>query len=141
MSCSEEFAPQLRALGYRMTPQRHAILHVLRHAGEHLSPSDVYEQARVELRSLTETTVYRTLEFLARNGFVQPALMGNGHLVYEIARHEHHHLVCRICGRAMEVDHVLLRGMYSRLETTSGYRLSTGHMTFFGLCPACQKGE
>jgi Fur family transcriptional regulator, ferric uptake regulator len=138
MSCSEEFVPQLRARGYRMTPQRHAILHVLCHSGGHLTPAQVYEQARDEINGLTETTVYRTLEFLAENGLARPALMSNGHLVYEIARHEHHHLVCRECGKEMEVEHSLLKSMYQKLENTSGFKLTDSHVTFFGLCPDCK---
>jgi Fe2+ or Zn2+ uptake regulation protein len=38
MSCASEYASQLRARGFRMTSQRLAILHALRHAGTHLSP-------------------------------------------------------------------------------------------------------
>mgnify|MGYP003493023126 FL=1 len=68
MSCASDFAPQLRARGFRMTPQRLAILHVLRHDGTHLSPAEVYKKARKEVPGLTEPTVYRTLEFLADNG-------------------------------------------------------------------------
>ena len=141
MTCSAEYAPELRARGYRMTPQRHAILHVLCHSGEHLSPANVYAQAREELPGLTETTVYRTLEFLAENGLARPAQIGSGHLVYEIARHEHHHIKCRNCGNEMEVEHALLAKLYSQLETASGYRLTDSHVTFFGLCPNCQKGD
>ena len=121
-----------------MTPQRHAIIHVLCHSGEHLTPHEVYEQAREELTSLTETTVYRTLEFLAKNELAHPAHMGNGHLVYEIARHEHHHLICRNCGNEMEVEHSLLKSMYQKLESASGYQLTDSHVTFFGLCSDCQ---
>ena len=141
MSCSVIYTPQLHASGYRMTLQRMAILHVLHHSGRHLSPTDVFEQARKDLPRLTETTVYRTLEFLARNRLVRPAHTRNGHLVYEIARHEHHHLKCRNCGSEMEVEHALLVKLYSELETASGYRLTDSHVTFFGLCPDCQKGE
>lgn len=141
MSCADSYAPQLRARGYRMTPQRLAILHVLHHSGEHLSPTEVYERARMELPSLTETTVYRTLEFLASNGLARPAHMGSGHLIYEIARHEHHHLKCRNCGNEMEVEHALLEKLYRQLEFETGYRLTDSHITFFGLCPNCQRGE
>ena|SRR6185369_17909928 len=138
MSCSADYAPQLRARGYRMTPQRHAILHVLCHSGAHLSPAQVYEQAHAQLPDLTETTVYRTLEFLAENGLAHPAYMGNGHLGYQIAREDHHHLVCRNCGSEMEIDHALVRSMYQKLESTSGYKLTDSHVTFFGLCSDCQ---
>lgn len=46
MSCASEYAPHLRSLGYRITPQRMAILHVLRHSDRHLSPRDVYKIAK-----------------------------------------------------------------------------------------------
>ena len=141
MSCAEIYTPELRARGYRMTPQRLVILHTLHHAGTHLSPVEVFETAKKELPGLTETTVYRTLEFLTKNGLVRPAHRGNGHLMYEIAQHEHHHLVCRVCGDETEVEHTLFKTLYQKLESTSGYKLTDSHLTFLGLCPHCQKGK
>ena len=138
MTCASEYAPQLRARGFRMTSQRMAILHALRHAGTHLSPREVYRQAKQELPGLTEPTVYRTLEFLAENGLARPSQKGNGHLLYEIAGNDHHHLVCRICGDEMQVEHTLLEQLYHKLESTSGYVRIDSHMTFFGVCPSCQ---
>jgi Fur family transcriptional regulator, ferric uptake regulator len=138
MTCASEYATQLRARGFRMTSQRLAILHTLRHAGTHLSPREVYRQAKQELPGLTEPTVYRTLEFLAENGLVRPSQTGNGHLRYEIAGNDHHHLVCRMCGDEIEVEHALLEQLYQKLESTSGYVRIDSHMTFFGVCSACQ---
>ena len=138
MSCASEYIPQFRARGFRMTSQRMAILHALRQAGTHLSPREVYKQAKQALPTLTEPTVYRTLEFLAENGLVRQAHTGNGHLRYEIAGNDHHHIVCRICGAEIEVDHTLLEQLYRTLESSSGYVRIDNHMTFFGLCPDCQ---
>lgn len=138
MSCAADYAPQLRARGFRMTPQRMAILHVLRHDRTHLSPAEVYKKARKEMPSLTEPTVYRTLEFLAENGMIRSSHSGSGHLTYEIAGEDHHHVVCRICGSEIEVEHTLLENLYRKLETTSGYRSIDSHVTFFGVCPECQ---
>lgn|SRR5574341_384301 len=138
MTCGSDYAPQLRSRGFRMTPQRLAILHVLRHAGTHLSPTEVYKQARHDFPSLTEPTVYRTLEFLARNGLAHPTQSGKGRLSYQIAGDVHHHIACRICGGEIEVEHALLENLYRKLETTSGYRNINSHMTFFGVCPKCQ---
>jgi Fe2+ or Zn2+ uptake regulation protein len=141
MSCTSEYAPQLRLRGFRMTSQRSAILHVLRHAGTHLSPQEVYQQARRDLPSLTQPTVYRTLDFLAENGFARPAQTGNGHLRYQIAGDDHHHVVCRKCGDEVEIEHALLENLYRELESTSGYLRIDSHMTFFGICPGCQKAH
>jgi len=138
MSCASEYVPQLRARGFRMTSQRLAILHVLHHEGTHLSPVEVYKQARRQLPSLTEPTVYRTLEFLAENGLVRPSHSSNGHLTYQIAGEDHHHVLCRVCGRGMEIQHALLENLYRKLESTSGYLRVDSHVTFFGVCPQCQ---
>lgn len=137
MSCASDYAPQLRSRGFRMTPQRMAILHVLRHAGTHLTPAQVYILARQEFPRITEPTVYRTLEFLAENGLVRPAQTGNGHFSYQIAGDDHHHLICRICKSEIEVEHRLLENLFRALESTSGYVRIDSHMTFFGVCPEC----
>jgi Fur family ferric uptake transcriptional regulator len=121
-----------------MTPQRLAILHVLLHEGRHLSPAEVYKKARKELPSLTEPTVYRTLEFLADVALARPSYSSNGHLTYEFASNDHHHIHCRTCGAEIEVEHTLLESLYRLLETTSGYRSIDSHVTFFGVCPKCQ---
>jgi len=138
MSCASEYASQLRKRGFRMTSQRMAILNVLRHEGAHLSPVEVYRKARLELPRLTESTVYRTLEFLSGISLVRPSYTSNGHLTYEIAGNDHHHVVCRNCGGEMEVNHILLESLYRVLETISGYRSIDSHLTFFGMCPKCQ---
>ena len=141
MSCASIYASQLRSRGYRMTPQRMAILHVLHHAGTHLSPGEILREARHELPGLTEPTVYRTLDFLVENGLVHPSHSGNGHSRYQIAGEDHHHIVCRICGDEIEVEHQLLESLYQKLESTSGYVRIDSHITFFGVCPACLRSE
>ncbi len=140
MSCTKELSDILRRRGFRMTPQRHAIMHILKASGEHLSPSQVYEQARQTVPGVTEPTVYRTLEFLAANDLVQPALNENRHLVYEIAGHDHHHLICSSCGAQVNIEPEALLNAISSLEDQTGYHINASHITFFGLCPKCKKG-
>jgi len=139
MTCGNQYIPQLHARGFRMTPQRLAILHVLHHSGRHLSPSEIFERAKNDLPGLTEPTIYRTLEFLVENGLARSAYKNSGHLAYEIAHQDHHHLVCRKCGAEIQVAHASLEKLYSELEALSGYGYIDSHVTFFGLCPKCQK--
>jgi Fur family ferric uptake transcriptional regulator len=142
MTCSLKYAPQLRAQGLRMTPQRMAILHALHHTGGHLSPTQVFEMARKEYPSLTEPTVYRTLDELAEKKFLLAAHVGNGKMVYELAEdHNHHHLICRECHAEIKIEHTRLEKLFTGLESSSGYRLIDSHVTFFGICPKCQKSS
>lgn len=138
MTCSVRYAPELRLRGYRMTPQRLAILHVLICAKGHLSPAEVYERARKQAPGLTEPTVYRALDFLVENGLVSLAARSNGRAAYQMVERAHHHLICRVCGKETEVDHALLKGAYKKLEEKTGYKLAETHLTFFGLCPRCK---
>lgn len=126
----------LRERGFRMTPQRLAILQSL-HEGGHLSPSQIYE--RVRASGMTEATVYRTLDFLAANEIVYPHQQGDSHLTYELAGTEHHHLICRLCGQEVEVEHVHLKPLFAKLEEMSGFQAIGRHITFFGMCPDCAK--
>jgi len=135
----DKYSEQLRARGYRMTPQRLVILRILHDSGRHLTPLEVCHLAQEAMPGLTEATVYRTLSFLTQQGFVLAAHIGNGQLVYEIAERAHHHLVCRACGKTHEIDHSDLRALYEHFQDTTGFQIDSMHVTFFGLCPACQK--
>lgn len=137
MSCTEQISTQIRARGFRLTPQRLIILQVLQHSGRHLTPAEVYKLARASMPGLTETTVYRTLDFLTENGLAFAAHIDNK-LMYQVAGHDHHHLICRTCGGDVEVSHQLLAAFHTQIEQNTGYRLTTSHLTFFGLCPECQ---
>jgi Fur family ferric uptake transcriptional regulator len=139
MNVSNESISILRAKGFRLTPQRLTILEILSESHCHLIPSEIYNYARKTLPGLTEPTVYRTLNFLAENGLVLVAHIGNGQLVYEFADHEHHHMICRNCQQMLDLDHTVLRELYQRVEGQTGFKIDSLHVTFFGICPACQE--
>jgi len=138
MSCIPRLTQLLRSRGYRMTPQRLAVLQAL-HDGGHLSPAQIFE--RVHQTGMTETTVYRNLEFLAGNGVVLVANRGKGHLAYELSGDSHHHIICNNCSTQMEVDPALLAPAINMLEGKTGYHLNASHLTFSGLCPQCQSNS
>jgi Fur family ferric uptake transcriptional regulator len=137
---SDEFLwlEPIHARGYRITPQRMIILRILREAETHLHPTEIYRRARAILPGMTEATVYRTLAFLTEQGLALAAHIGNGQLVYEIAGHAHHHLICRSCGGILEIEHDLLTELYALFQVRTGYQIDSMHTTFFGLCPECQ---
>lgn len=139
MTCGTKYTPQLRERGFRMTPQRMAILHVLHGEEAHLSPTEIFARAKEALPGLTEATVYRTLDFLCENGLVHSAALRGGHRVYEISQQDHHHLICRKCGGEVQIEHASLENVYAELKAASGFRDIDSHVTFFGLCPGCQE--
>jgi Fur family ferric uptake transcriptional regulator len=139
MNAPAESVSNLRAKGFRLTPQRLTILEVLSESHCHLTPGEIFERASRTLPGLTEPTVYRTLNFLAENDLVLVAHIGNGQLVYEYADHDHHHLICRNCQQMLDLDHAVLCDLYQRVELQTGFKIDSLHVTFFGRCPDCQE--
>jgi len=139
MSCETELTQKLSERGFRVTPQRRVILHILQDTHAHLTPAEIYEKARIQLPGLTETTVYRTLEFLTKIGLAQEAFNGTSKAAYEICAYTHHHLICRKCGKEVEVPHVKVDALCKDLESETGFQLMQNHLSFFGICPDCQE--
>ncbi len=133
-----QYTSRLRERGFRITPQRLAILNILCNTPHHLSPLEIYQQTQADIPGLTEATVYRTLTFLVDQGLAMPAHIGNGQLVYEIAERAHDHLICRACGLNQEINHEDLDELYEQLQEKTGFKIDSMHVTFFGLCPDCQ---
>ena len=139
MTCSpDHLARQVREKGFRLTPQRVAIMNVLHAEGGHLSATEIYARVHTSTPRLTEPTIYRTLDFLVQNGLVSVTHTRDGKLRYELARHQHHHLVCSGCGQEQEVSQAQLQAIYDQVEQITGYRLTESHLTFTGLCPDCK---
>ncbi|MFU8773455.1 MAG: Fur family transcriptional regulator [Anaerolineales bacterium] len=141
MTCSEYNLSRLRDKGFRLTPQRLSILQILHASEDHLTPTEIYHQARKITPGMTEATVYRTLSFLSEQGLALEAHVGSGQLVYEIAERDHHHLICRKCGKSPEIEHAMLQALYQELQKKTGFLIDSTHMTFFGLCSKCQENN
>ena len=139
MTCTIHLTEELRARGFRITSQRRAILSFLHDTPGHHSPTAIFDHVRKIVPSVTEATIYRTLEFLVRNDMVLPSLQSDGHLVYEDAALTHHHLICRECGMQVSVEHEVVQSLYQSLEAATGFDPSFSHVTFWGLCPICRK--
>ena len=141
MKTSDPFAESIRSRGYRLTPQRRAILRILAATPRHLTPLEVFERAQEVMPGITEPTVYRTLTFLAKQGLILPAHMGNGQFAYEYTARNHHHLICRSCSHMIDIPEESLQGFFKAFQEQTGYQIEFTHLTFFGLCPECQEAH
>src|SRR3954462_3541324 len=89
---------QLRARGYRLTPQRQLVLEAVGKLG-HATPEEIAADVRQTAAAVNISTVYRTLELLEGLGLVQHTPLGHGAPTYSIPSDDDHvHLVCRDCG-------------------------------------------
>ncbi|OGO03560.1 MAG: hypothetical protein A2Y60_05515, partial [Chloroflexi bacterium RBG_13_54_9] len=111
----------LKEKGYRLTLPRLAILEILHELGGHVSAEDIYRRVQAEHPTVNKSTVYRTLELLKSLGLVVETDFGGERLYYHHAESgHHHHLVCRTCGRVLEMDESVLEPLAARIREEYG---------------------
>ena len=94
----------LRAFGFKVTAQRLAILRAVS-ARPHRSADEILEDVRGELGAVTKQTIYEALAVLAERGVIRRIQPASSPALYEDrAGNNHHHLICRGCGKVVDVD-------------------------------------
>lgn len=122
-----------------MTRQRDAISAALEAAGGFRSAQELYAELRRRGSRVGLTTVYRTLGTLAEAGAVDILRTGEGEAAYRWCATEdhHHHLVCRDCGRTVEVRGPAVERWADRVAAEHGYSEVTHTLEVFGRCAGC----
>jgi len=134
---SAELERELRARGYRLTPQRQLVLDAVRRLG-HSTPDALATEVQRTAPSVNITTIYRTLELLEQLGLVRHTHLDHGAPTYHPAEDEHLHLVCRSCGDVTEESTDLVAEVVQRLAVDRAFAVDVGHITFFGKCARCR---
>lgn len=132
-----ELSEELRARGYRLTPQRELVLQAITELG-HATPEDALAWIHERSSGVNISTVYRSLELLEDLGLVRHAHLSHGAPTYHASTvAEHVHLICRSCGTIIEVEPAAVEPLTSSLEAEHGFVADVGHLTVFGLCKGC----
>lgn len=135
---AEMLREKLRSAGMRITAPRLAVLAAV-HCGGHLNAEAITTAARERLGSLSRQAVYDNLHALLEKGLVRRIEPANAPAFYESrVGDNHHHLVCRQCGRIEDVDCIVGRRPCLEPAATHGFLIAEAEVTFWGLCPACQ---
>ena len=133
----QDWQAELRARGYRLTPQRQLVLEAVGTLG-HATPEDIAQSVKETASGINISTVYRTLELLEELGLVQHAHLGHGSPTWSLAGEDDHvHLVCRDCGAVEEVERAAVAGIAEELRRRRGFVVDLGHLTVFGRCRGC----
>ena len=129
---------QLRARGYRVTPQRQLVLEAVARL-DHATPEEIGAQVQQTARGVNISTIYRTLELLEQIGMVTHTHLQHRAPTYHLATESDHvHLVCRDCDRITEISPDAIRPLITTLEDQHGFETDVGHLTVFGRCAECR---
>ena len=127
--------------GVRTTRQRTAVADVLSKVDGFRSAQDLHDLLRQDGASVGLTTVYRHLQALADAGQVDVLRTGDGEAVYRRCPTDahHHHLVCRSCGRSVEVEGPEVEAWAARVADAHGFTDVSHTVEVFGTCGSCAR--
>jgi Fur family ferric uptake transcriptional regulator len=132
-------ADLLRSRGLQVTAQRLAVLRAVQ-GRPHRTADDVAESVRGEIGAISRQAVYDALGALVEKGLlrrIQPA--GSPARYEHRVGDNHHHMICRSCGRMEDVDCATGAAPCLTAADGSGFAVEEAEITFWGRCPDCQQ--
>lgn len=124
----------------RNTRQRGEVLALLAETDDFRTPQQLHSTLRQRGAKVGLTTVYRTLQVLLDAGEVDTMRLPTGDQLYRrCSQTHHHHLVCRRCGRTVEVEGPAVESWADTVAAHHGYTDISHTLEIFGLCAACTK--
>ena len=124
--------------GQRPTRQRRAVAAALESVDDFRSAQEIHDLLRRGGENVGLSTVYRTLQSMADSGAVDVLRTEDGEAVYRCcSTTHHHHLVCRQCGRTVEVEGPAVERWADSVAAQHGFSDVSHTFEIFGTCPSC----
>lgn len=142
----DELKENLKEKGYKLTPQRRAILDIIiEKEGQHLTAEEIYDEVKKICPDIGLATVYRTVLLLEEVNVIYKLDLNDGCSRYELVHsdeeHRHHHLICDKCKKVIEVQDDLLEELEERIENSYKFKILDHSVKFFGVCSECCDNE
>ena len=131
-------AAELRSRGIQVTAQRLAVMRAVSES-PHITADAVADAARREIGSISLQSVYGALATLVDAQLlrrIQPA--GSPARFEDRVADNHHHLICRDCGRVVDVDCAVGEMPCLTASDDQGFQIDEAEVAFWGRCPQCQ---
>lgn len=133
-----DHAERLQGRGVRVTAQRLAVMRAVADR-PHLTADDVVDAVTADIGVISRRAVYDAVNMLADHGLlrrIQPA--GSAARYEDRVGDNHHHLVCRSCGRLVDVDCAIGDAPCLEPADGAGYEIHEAEVIYWGRCPTCQ---
>ena len=131
-------ADLLRRHGVQVTAQRLAVMRAVS-ARPHITADEVVEIVRAEIGAISRRAVYDAVAVLAERGLlrrIQPA--GSAARYEDRVGDNHHHLICRGCGRLLDVDCAVGDTPCLTAAEDAGFEIDEAEVIYWGRCPDCR---
>ena len=134
---SDDPAHDLRTHGVQVTAQRLAVLRAVR-GHDHATADVIADAARSEIGAISRQAVYDALGTLTDTGLIRRIQPSGSPARYEgRVGDNHHHLVCRACGKTVDIDCTVGAAPCLHAADDHGFEIDEAEVIFWGTCPSC----
>ncbi len=133
-----DLADLLRRNAIPVTAQRLAVLRAVSDQ-PHRTVNAVAQDVRVRIGAISQQAVYDALGLLVEKGLlrrIQPA--GSPTLYEDRVGDNHHHLICRTCGKTADVDCAVGTAPCLTAADSAGFQIDEAEVIYWGTCPECR---
>jgi Fur family transcriptional regulator, ferric uptake regulator len=123
----------------RITKQRQVLLEILCGLTNHPSADDLYLLLRERMPRISLGSVYRNLEILSDEGFIQKLDVAGVQKRFDGNPHNHYHVRCQECGQVDDLDLPLKNDVEEEASRLSDYKILRHSLEFIGICPQCRR--
>ncbi len=130
----------LRQHGIPVTAQRLAVMRAVSRQS-HRTADALAEEVRADIGAISRQAVYDALGMLVERGLLRRIKPAGSPALYENrVGDNHHHLICRTCGKIVDVDHGVGEvPCLTAAAADSGFQVDEAEVIYWGTCPDCQK--
>lgn len=128
----------LRAAGLQVTAQRVAVYRAVQES-PHAIADEIALNVRQELGAISRQAVYDALNAMSELGILRRIQPAGSAARYEQRVDNHHHLACRSCGSVTDIDCAVGEAPCLTPQKDHGYQIDEAEVTYWGICPSCQK--
>ena len=132
-----ELIAALRERGQRVTMPRLLVHRLVRRSGGHMTPEQVHAKLAPDHPGLSPATIYGTLDLLDELGFLHRVNTPRGATLYDARTDEHHHVICRVCGRVEDLEASVDTRAAEQAAQAAGFAVDHGQLALSGVCSAC----
>jgi Fur family peroxide stress response transcriptional regulator len=130
------YTDTLREHNLKATPQRLAIAETLYKNG-HIGIESLYEVMVKKFNSISLATIYKNINIMIENSFIQEVKIPHTKSVYELTKNSHSHLACEKCAKVEDITLDLQKIIQDATESTQ-FKIDKSDLVFSGICKNCQ---
>lgn len=130
------YIDMLREHNLKATPQRLAIADTL-HVNGHITIDSLYEVMIKKFSSISLATIYKNINLMLENSFIQEVKIPHAKSVYELTKDNHAHLICKKCSEVSDINLDLDTIIENAIEK-SNFRIDKTYLVLSGVCKSCQ---